>query len=203
MNESLLTLLLIAMLFGTEAKKMIVETGEGSISEDVIRDPDGKTLLVMVGDVSMTEHFVSTVNLHDISTGWVALKNVDVETCLLKPISKRRLLGMQKPFDRFGIKGKIRPVTLYWRAEPDALSYEEVEDLAGAKLAEFCEDYKTYVITPKTVPAAAKKIKKYGVDQGNRRYKRKWCFLCWNCCNVVGTLDVDEVDEIDTGSLKV
>ena len=42
-----------------------------------------------------------------------------------------------------------------------------------------------------------------GVDQGNRRYKRKWCFLCWNCCNVVGTLDVDEVDEIDTGSLKV
>ena len=51
-----------------QSRKVILETDEGLISENVVSDPTGQTLLVTVGDVSMTEHFVSTVNLHDLST---------------------------------------------------------------------------------------------------------------------------------------
>lgn len=51
-----------------KAKLVLLDTKEGALSEDVVIDSDGETILVMVGDVSKTESFVSTVNLHDLRT---------------------------------------------------------------------------------------------------------------------------------------
>ena len=52
----------------------------------------------------------------------------------------------------------MRPVTFYWRVKPEVLSYEEIVELAGEKLADFCADFKTYVLVPKSAPVASKRF---------------------------------------------
>lgn len=40
---------------------------------------------------------------------------------------------------------------MYWNLDPDVMTYEEVKELAGELLAEYCKDYKTYKLKPKSV----------------------------------------------------
>ena len=49
----------------------------------------------------------------------------------------------------------MRPVTYHWGVKPGALTHEGIGQLAGEKLADFCSDYKTYVLVPKPASPAS------------------------------------------------
>ena len=49
-----------------------------------------------------------------------------------------------------------KPETVYWSVNPIVLSYEDIVQLAGEKLADFCVDHETYVLVPKSQPFVSK-----------------------------------------------
>ena len=45
---------------------------------------------------------------------------------------------------------------MYWDVDPKILTYDDVKQQAGNTLAEFCRDYRTYNLVPKSAKSIAK-----------------------------------------------
>ena len=50
---------------------------------------------------------------------------------------------------------------MYWDRDPHPMEYGEVLEEAGENLAEFCRNYKTYMLVPKELGPGAREIDTY------------------------------------------
>lgn len=186
------------------------------VFEDVTKDLDTNTMLIVVDEKDDVPDFRSTVNLHDFNTGYVALKSVAEGVCLLKPLDQEGMkdhLPSNAVENVNGEKVLARVRTMYWNRDPHIMDYEEVVEQAGETLADFCREYKTYNLTPKELDLDVRSLlarqqcdltKREGeLRKGLRRVKRKcgWWARCGNCLNYVDVFGGDVVDEEEKNNL--
>lgn len=79
---------------------------------------------------------------------------------------------------------------MYWDVDPKILTYDDVKQQAGDTLAEFCHDYRTYNLVPKS----AKSIAKLFNGKGSPRRVKRCLFNCGNCNNYIDGYEDDQVD---------
>ncbi|XP_060562744.1 uncharacterized protein LOC132722292 isoform X2 [Ruditapes philippinarum] len=113
-----------------------------SIHQDIIVDKEDNTVLVIVGDVSMYKNTIPTINYHDYDTGYVVFKDIKHQTCSLSrvPIPKPSL-----EMYRQGVSNETLRFTA--KHDPIPLTYSEIKEKAGFKIADFCKDYVTFYRT--------------------------------------------------------
>ncbi|XP_052061536.1 uncharacterized protein LOC127701611 isoform X2 [Mytilus californianus] len=132
------------------------------VAMDIIHDTEEKTVIAIVGDVCKYKNGVPRVNFHDYSTGYGAMKNINQQTCVIakSPVP----MASDKKY-RIGWTTEVHDHIL--KVVPEKMSYNEVEALAGAKVAVFCKDYKAMyaTITP---------VKKQRRAAG-RPSEKNWC----------------------------
>lgn len=166
------------------------------VTQDITDDPERNTVLIVVGEVTNIEDFKSTVNLHDFNTGYVALKDVADGTCLLKPIpfdKKEHIPGLR---DYVNIKGtRVIPQQkkMYWDVDPKVLTYNDVKKQAGDTLAEFCRDYRSYNLVPKS----SKSIGKLFKGTGSPRMAKRCVNGCGICFNAIDGYEDDQIDTVN------
>ncbi|XP_060571278.1 uncharacterized protein LOC132729520 [Ruditapes philippinarum] len=155
MRLSVLTALFVPCLSLQETHHFLLTDDGKSIHQDVIYNQEDNTVLVIVGDVSMYKNTIPTINYHDYDTGYVVFKDIKHQMCSLSrvPIPKPPL-----EIYRQGVSN----VTLRFTAkhDPTSLTYSEVKEKAGLKIAEFCKDYVTFYQTliPKRKNKRSEKI---------------------------------------------
>ncbi|XP_060583040.1 uncharacterized protein LOC132739357 [Ruditapes philippinarum] len=156
MRLFVLTALLVPCLSIQETHHFVHLTDDGrTIHQDIIYDKNENTLLVIVGDVSMYKNTIPTINYHDYDTGYVVFKDIKHQMCSLSrvPIPKLSL-----EMYRQGVSNETLRFTS--RYNPTPLTYSEVKETAGIKIAEFCKDYDTFFRT--LIPN--QKVKRSGVN---------------------------------------
>ncbi|VDI47982.1 Hypothetical predicted protein [Mytilus galloprovincialis] len=113
--------------------------GDKKIHQDVVHDIEGNTVTITVGDVSMYNGKIATVNFHDFDTGYVVFKNINRQLCLLSvspiPYATPLIYELRETNLTLNYRAKI---------DEDFISLEKVEEMAGGKIASFCSDYKVH-----------------------------------------------------------
>ncbi|XP_052803756.1 uncharacterized protein LOC128233915 isoform X2 [Mya arenaria] len=137
------------MLVSSErnAYRLVQVSNEGvEVAQDIIHDTVENTVTVIVGDVSMYKGLEATVNYHDFNTGYLAFKDIRRQLCLLSvapiPYATPELYAQGKTNRTYEYLSKIDHVLM---------SHDDVIRIAGEKLANFCQNYRTYfqTLTPK------------------------------------------------------
>ena len=134
---------------------------------DVIHDAEEKTVLTIIGDVSHYDDGVQTVNFHDYNTGYGVLKDINNRICILtkSPVpmasSEKYRMGFTTEVHAHLLKNfKVLP------------SVQDVDKIAGGKIAEFCKDYIT--VSAKVVPVKDTKREAEGISTA-KESKTNWC----------------------------
>ncbi|XP_052284244.1 uncharacterized protein LOC127880832 isoform X2 [Dreissena polymorpha] len=121
-----------------QVNHMVQEDADGRLVHmDVIYDYGEKTVMVVIGDVSMYEKGITTVNFHDYNTGYGVLKEVNKKLCVMT----RTPVPIQPEWKyQTGYTNEVHYHQLH---SPKLLSHHDVANIGGQKLAEFCKDYVT------------------------------------------------------------
>ncbi|XP_045201154.2 uncharacterized protein LOC123554854 isoform X2 [Mercenaria mercenaria] len=153
------------------------------VSQDIIHDKDENTVMVIIGDVSMYNGYIPTVNLHDFNTRYVAFKDIRNKICM---VSETPYPNAMPELYRSGVTN----ITVEYQAkdDPNPLSYTEVKLVAGTKIADFCKDYNT--VLRELIPM--KQIQKRDDVKAGNEVNASPCVVCLWCVvhndpeNVVG-----------------
>lgn len=147
--------------------------GDIKIPQDIMVDKASDTVLITVGDVSRYPGHVSTLNLHDFDTGYVAFKDIRKGICLL---SKAPVDGPQEDL----YAKRTTNFTMAFDTKIDTYTLEDfvVDFIAGGRIADFCQDYNTHFM--ELIPKDLKKPTLETVT-GHCHHNCFHCVLWTNC----------------------
>ncbi|VDI34428.1 Hypothetical predicted protein [Mytilus galloprovincialis] len=137
------------------------------VAMDVIHDTEEKTVIAIVGDVCKYKNGVPTVNFHDYSTGYGALKNINKQTCI---ITKSPVPMASDRKYRIGWTTEVHDHIL--NIVNTKMTYDEVKALAGHKVAAFCKDYRSMHAT---VSPVIKKLRRDADFTSSSALSYMWC----------------------------
>ncbi|XP_052803288.1 uncharacterized protein LOC128233588 [Mya arenaria] len=135
----------LGMLVSCEIKtyRLVHVPNEGmEIAQDIVYDDIENTVTVVIGDVSMYKGHEATVNFHDFNTGYVAFKDIRRQLCFLSTAPV--------PYATPDIYAKGRTnmtLDFHFEIDPVLKSHDDVIKIAGEKLANFCQHYRTFFRT--------------------------------------------------------
>ncbi|XP_052061528.1 uncharacterized protein LOC127701608 isoform X1 [Mytilus californianus] len=139
---------------------------------DVIHDSVDKTVIAIIGDVSKYKNGVPTVNLHDYNTGYGVLKNINRKACILTktPVP----MGTDEKY-RIGVTTEVHDHFL--KIIPVKMSYDDVNALAGERLASFCKDYTTLYAEVTPVNKASRQKRETTREDTEIEEEAVWCIF--------------------------
>ncbi|XP_071133873.1 uncharacterized protein [Mytilus edulis] len=120
-----------------------IKTPGGRVNEDVVVDTNRNVMTVNVGDMSNLKGFwCQSINLHDFKTKKVAIKNIDYGICLILDTTETYTdsVDLLEKIKRLQYKQETKEI----RVRASQITHDEMLELAGEKIADFCRGYKPY-----------------------------------------------------------
>ncbi|XP_060599345.1 uncharacterized protein LOC132752945 [Ruditapes philippinarum] len=176
----MLMICITAVLFVVPASAVLetnhlvqIDNDGRKVAMDVTYDSDKNTVHVVIGDVSMYEEGIQSVNLHDYNTGYGILKNINDKICLLgrAPFPK----ATPEKY-RVGLTHEVHDHLL--DINTTRLSHDEVNAVAGPNIAAFCKTYSTYYMTATPLDRNARALETPNTEpKVQNGFVKYWCVI--------------------------